>query len=130
MPWIPNRKICAKPSQRVESSHSNRWSRYYQSRGWKLLRHYIMSNNPLCYDCAMKGRSVPAEHCHHKIPFSWFDTDEDRMAALLDPSNCVPLCKDCHKERHRHLLKPDDFIFSDYYRKIHCQNQQMNIPKK
>lgn len=107
MPYITKRKVCLKESEHkakeASTQHNNRWSKYYQNRQWKLLRDYYMKLHPICADCAMEGRSVPAEECHHKVPFSSGATHEEKMQLLLDPDNLVALCRECHMKRHGYL---------------------------
>lgn len=122
MPYLSHRKI-GRPNDVEKTEGTKRrnikWLKYYGDKRWKLLRNYIMSKGPLCVDCLFEGRSVPAEEAHHKIPFSWFDTEEDRFKALLYEPFIVPLCKAHHLERHKHLEKPDNFEQTNEYKTIH-----------
>lgn len=120
MPYLTKRKIIVKQdNHETQDRHNDKWNKYYQNRQWKLLRDYYMQLHPICADCAIEGRSVPAEECHHKIVFSWFESKEDRMKALLDPDNIISLCRSCHMKRHKNLIKPDNFEQTEYYKKIH-----------
>lgn len=123
MAYITKRRISVK-SNKAESTktHNNKWNHFYQNRKWKRLRDWFMSNHYICADCAIEGRSTPAEQVHHKVPFAWFTLEEDKMAALLDIDNLVPLCRECHLKRHKHLIKPDDFEKTEYYKKIHSMS--------
>lgn len=106
MPWINKRKV-GHPNkleqQERSKRHNEKWNKYYGNPLWKKLRHWYMSLSPLCVDCAIEGRSVPAEELHHKIPFSTGETEEEKMRLLLDPDNLCPLCKKHHKLRHIEL---------------------------
>lgn len=104
MPYITKRKICACSDKRESHDrHNNKWNHYYQNRQWKLLRDYYMMLHPICEDCMINGRSVPAEECHHKVAFSTGTTEEEKMQLLLNPDNLVALCKSCHMKRHGYL---------------------------
>lgn len=120
MPYISSRRI-SPPSNKKErvKRHNEKWNHYYGNPKWKKLRDYFMLLHPLCRECAIEGRSVPAEHAHHRVPFSWFDLEEDRWAALLDIDNIEPICSKCHSKIHQTLYKPDNFEQTAYYKKIH-----------
>ena len=64
MPYISKRKV-GNPNKIEQKEanvrHNNKWSKYYHNKQWKLLREWQITNYPLCYDCALNGRSVPAE---------------------------------------------------------------------
>ena len=76
MPYINKRRI-GKPNHKEENTQrrNEKWGHYYGSKKWKLLRDYYKRLHPLCENCAIEGRSIPAEHVHHKCPFSWFDLE-------------------------------------------------------
>ena len=122
MPYISRRRV-GHPNKIEQKEanvrHNNKWGKYYHNKQWKQLREWQITNYPLCYDCALNGRSVPAEEVHHSIVFSWFDTEEDKMKALLCPDFLVSLCRKCHMERHKHLVKPDNFKETKEYKMIH-----------
>jgi 5-methylcytosine-specific restriction protein A len=120
MPYINKRRI-GKPNHKEENiqRRNEKWGHYYGSKKWKLLRDYYKRLHPLCENCAIEGRSVPAEHVHHKCPFSWFDLESDRIAALYDIDNLQCLCRECHQNIHKNLFKPSNFEETDYYKKIH-----------
>ncbi len=80
----------------------NQSSQYYNSKGWKRLRALYINNHPLCEQCLLKCRSVPAEEVHHIRPFLFGKTEEERWNLLLDYSNLMSLCRACHDEIHRH----------------------------
>ena len=101
MPYITKRRI-SPPSRKEEHNtrRNNKWNKYYQNPKWKKLRDWYMSLHPICADCMIEGRSVPATELHHKIPFSTGNTEEERMELLLSPDNLVALCSECHDKRH------------------------------
>ena len=93
--------------------------KYYNSIGWRRLRSALMSTHPLCVECAAKGISRPATDLHHKIPYLWWNTEEDRYKALLYVDWIVPLCQDCHYKIHNTLNRPKDFESTKEYKIIH-----------
>lgn len=121
MPYIQKRRVGVerKYDKNVAKYHNDKWGHYYGDRRWKRLRDWFMSTHLICEDCMFEGRSVPADECHHRIPFSFFDLEQDRIAAMLDPDNLVALCRSCHMKRHKNLKKPDNFEQTEYYKKIH-----------
>lgn len=123
MPYLIKRRIGA-PSRRKECDQrrNNKYNHYYQNSKWKAIRAWFMSLNQLCADCAIEGRSVPAEECHHRFPFTWWDTEEDRMKALLYYDWYVPLCRKCHEKRHKYLKRPENFEQTTEYKLIHELN--------
>ena len=104
MPYISKRKIGLKTNHKErEDRRNNKWGIFYQDRRWKRLREWQITNFPLCHDCALEGRSVPATEVHHRVPFSRGETTEEKFALLLDPENIVSLCSECHDKRHKLL---------------------------
>jgi 5-methylcytosine-specific restriction protein A len=81
----------------------NQSSEYYGTRQWHDLRDHYIQHHPLCERCLEQGRTVPAEHVHHVIPFLTGNTKADRMKLLLDEDNLMSLCRSCHKAIHREL---------------------------
>jgi len=84
--------------------HNNYYNHFYQSRYWKDLRSTYMASHPLCENCLKHGLYTSAEELHHAIPFSTGTTEREKWRLLLDPSNVVALCSDCHNKIHR-LMK-------------------------
>ena len=123
MPYLSKRKVCPKESaheaHEANVRHNNKWGKYYHNKQWKLLREWQITNYPLCHCCALEGISRAAEHIHHRIPFAWFDNEEDRIKALTDETNLISVCRSCHEKIHKDLHKPDNFEQTDYYKKIH-----------
>lgn len=120
MAYITKRRISPKRDYRQERQrHNEKWDRYYAMPAWRKLRDYWKLLNPLCRECLFEGRSVPADHVHHKVPWSWFTLEEDRIKCLTDPDNLVSLCRHHHLEVHQNLVKPDNFEETPYYKKIH-----------
>lgn len=104
MPYVSNRKISTRADKHeLQDRRNDKWNMFYQDRRWKKLRKWYITEHPLCADCAISGRSVPADEVHHKVAFSTGDTIEDKFALLLDPDNLVSLCTTCHMKRHNKL---------------------------
>lgn len=103
MPYISKRRV-GNPNKieqkEAVTRHNSKWNVFYQDKRWKKLRDWYMVSHPICADCAIEGRSVPADECHHKIPFSTGATHEEKMQLLLDPNNLVALCSYHHDKRH------------------------------
>ena len=101
MTYLPKRKI-SPPSHDKEISkrRNEKWNKYYGSTAWKKLRQWKITHFPICYDCMFNGISKPATQVHHIRPFSEGKTQEEKWELLLDPSNLVSLCDECHDKRH------------------------------
>lgn len=116
MPYITKRKI-SPPSHKEEHNErrNSKWNKYYQNSRWKKLRDWYMSLHPICADCMINGRSVPATELHHIRPFGTGKDEAEKMRLLLDPDNLVALCSDCHDKRHFILnhTKQDDYFNTD-----------------
>lgn len=72
----------------------------YNTMGWRRLRKYHLSQHPICEKCwADKGIINPGTpehplHIHHiKSPFS---SSGVNMDLLLDDSNLMTVCGECH----------------------------------
>ena len=75
---------------------------YYRMKEWRDLRSSLISKNEFCELC---GR--PAEHVHHLIKF--YDQDkEKRKIVLLEPTNLMCLCSECHHRVHNRKLRSDE----------------------
>lgn len=101
MPTINRKTNYQKQAEWKKESNS---MKYYNSRGWKKLREAIMSNHPLCVECAAKGISRPATDLHHIVEFQKGITENDKWNLLLDPNNIIPLCEAHHYAKHHKSL--------------------------
>ena len=92
------------------SKHSNQSARYYNSHQWKLLRNYYITTHPLCEQCLANGISRSAEEVHHQTEILSGKTDAERWQILLDETQLISLCRDCHMKIHgeRHSQKYAD----------------------
>lgn len=119
MPTINKNKIETRYVPLTRYNNDDSLRRYYNNVRWKKLSKYFLANNPLCKDCAINGRSVAATEAHHSIVWSWFDDETDRWKCLLCYDILVPLCRQCHLERHKHLYRPLNFKETAEYSYIH-----------
>ena len=72
--------------------------RGYNNSTWRKLRNTFLKEHAICTDCISKGRITPAVDVHHiKSPFK---DGEINWNLLLDYTNLVSLCKECHANRH------------------------------
>ena len=62
-------------------------------RAWQRTRLRVLSQRPLCEDCAERGDVAPATEVHHRVKI--------RVAPERkhDASNLVALCAECHATR-------------------------------
>lgn len=104
MPYISKRRI-GTPNHKEENNQrrNKKWSKYYGDHRWKELRNWYITNHPLCEECLFNGRSVPAEHVHHRIPFGTATTEDEKYRLLLDISNLESVCAECHRKIHNEL---------------------------
>lgn len=104
MVYITKRRISPTSYKKdTDARRNKKWDRFYQNKTYKKIRDYYMRLHPLCELCLFNGRSVPAEHCHHRVPFGSGSTDEEKMKLLLSPDNLQALCRDCHEKIHAEL---------------------------
>lgn len=120
MPYISNRRI-SPPNRRkeYEDTRNNRWSKYYNNPAWKRLREWYIINHPLCECCMFNGISKPATEIHHRVPYSWWNTEEDRIKALTCTDLFQSLCRKCHMNIHKTLHRPNNFEETEIFKKIH-----------
>lgn len=103
MPVINRKEIQYKDTPYIH--YNNRSSTYYNTKQWKYLRNYYIRRHPLCEICLSKDIVKPAEEVHHKIPFMTGQTEEERWQLLTDEYNLQALCKACHDEVHRRMMR-------------------------
>lgn len=71
--------------------------KYYQMKEWRDLSLFYRMEHPMCEICGEK----PSEHVHHKVsPFNPNFGEVERLALLLNPSNLMALCPECHCAEH------------------------------
>ena len=86
-------------SKRQVTVNKKEYQKVYNTRRWKDLRAAKIRNNPVCEECARKGKTTPAKEIHHIRPF---EIDND-LSLAYDYDNLISLCVECHKEAHEKL---------------------------
>lgn len=77
---------------------------FYKSKAWQHCRDsYVKSVGGLCEQCLKRGLYVPGEIVHHKIHLTPENIHDPGVALSWD--NLVLLCRDCHADEHRKVLK-------------------------
>lgn len=77
---------------------------FYNSKEWKKCRKgYIKSVGGLCERCLAKGKYVPGEEVHHKIPLTQENIDDPNVTLNWD--NLELLCSSCHSIEHNRKEK-------------------------
>ena len=64
-------------------------------RHWREVRARYAQQHPLCEECLKRGKLVPLDEVHHKLPLS--------RGGTHSPANLESLCKSCHTRIHREL---------------------------
>lgn len=73
---------------------------FYSSKAWQRCReNYAKSKGRLCEICLAKGKIVPSEIVHHKIPISVNNVDDPNITLNWDNLQCV--CRECHAALHK-----------------------------
>ena len=98
-------QLQSKKDNQIESSkrRNKKWNRFYQAPEWKSLRQWKIIKNPICETHLKYGIVVPATSIHHKHPFGFGETEEEKWKLLLDPLNLISVCESCHDEFHKQL---------------------------
>ena len=76
------------------------YSALLNSWKWQQLRRKKFLANPVCEDCAVKGRVTPTEEVHHNRPVESGKDEIEMRQLAYDFNNLVSLCKACHAARH------------------------------
>lgn len=84
------RKKYLNPTGRTEISKLG----YYNSKSWKDLRAFKISNNPLCENCLKNGVLRATEVVDHIEPITLNNTEK-----FLEYNNLQSLCNNCHWEK-------------------------------
>lgn len=76
----------------------HRLDKFYNCRAWRHLKSYVLKlQHYECQLCGIQGKAVPADVVHHIIPV------RDRPDLALTQTNCMALCKECHKKIHESM---------------------------
>ena len=95
MPTINKPK--PKPSYRKKQRQS-----LYNNKQWKALSQFMRMENPICQRC----NEHLTEDVHHILsPFEQGISHNEAMIRLLDPSNLICLCRECHNILHGNVKK-------------------------
>lgn len=90
-----------KPKAKRNTYNRVQRQKYYQLKEWKMLSDYYRMEHPLCQECLKNGITKQSEHTHHIVsPFKSSLSENERMSLLLDPSNLMALCAECHSKIH------------------------------
>lgn len=74
----------------------------YNTTKWRELRLFYLSKQPLCEICLEKDIIKCAVDVHHIIPIDSVNDIKGKIKLGFDETNLKSLCKDCHKEVHKH----------------------------
>ena len=64
--------------------------------GWRKLRAFVLARDDNLCQIGGNRCTVVATEVHHRIP-RW------RGGAVLDPTNCVSVCHNCHPRGQRDI---------------------------
>lgn len=85
-------------TERNQTEHRKVRQKAYNNPAWRKLRDTFIREHAVCADCISKGKITPSQDIHHiKSPFK---NGEVNYNLLLDYTNLVALCKECHAARH------------------------------
>lgn len=101
---------------------NDKYSQYYNTQKWQLLRNYYLHLHPLCECCEKIGRIRAATEVHHKQFLS--TNPNDAWNLLLDENNLMSVCTEhhhaIHTYAHRYGLNycdyapiPEDSLYRD-----------------
>ena len=99
MPTINlNKKPTKEKVERNQTENRKLRAKAYNNSTWRKMRDTYLKEHAVCQDCISKGKITPATDIHHiKSPFK---NGEINYSLLLDYTNLVSLCKECHGQRH------------------------------
>lgn len=81
-------------------SRDKQYQQLLNSKRWRELRAWKLSQNPLCELCQAEGYVRSAVDVHHKVPVSGRTIEEMEQLAF-NPSNLQSLCIPCHIKIHQ-----------------------------
>lgn len=84
-------------------SRDKRYQRLLNSKRWRELRAWKLTNNPLCERCEAEGYVSSAVDVHHIIPIESAMTDQEMERLAFDPRNLKALCINCHVQTHKEM---------------------------
>lgn len=121
MPTLYNLSKKAEKSNQRNEHTPNRDIRHkaYNQTSWRKLRLQYLMLHPCCEECLKHDKVTPATDVHHiKSPFK---NGVCNQKLLLDESNLMALCKECHQLEHQkekgntpeQIIKILEDIFND-----------------
>lgn len=88
----------------TDQKYANRpWVKWYKNKNWFRLRHWRLSQEPLCRYCKRMGIVKPGDTVDHIIPH------KGNMDLFFDKMNTQTLCKSCHSSTKQKIEKSGDF---------------------
>jgi len=76
------------------------WLSWYKSPIWKAIRRHRLAEEPQCRECAIEGRTVPANHVDHIEPH------RGEWSLFMQYENTQSLCLH-HHNAHRYQERSD-----------------------
>lgn len=99
MPYINlNKKTQQTPIRNENTDARKLRQKAYNNSQWRKLRDTYLKEHAVCQKCISKGKITPATSVHHiKSPFK---NGEINWNLLLDYTNLMSVCHECHAEIH------------------------------
>lgn len=98
MPTINKSQPKKKSLERNDTDMRKLRREAYNNTTWRKLRDTYMKLHPVCERCLSQGKITPAEDIHHiKSPFR---NGVINYGLLLDDTNLMSVCKECHAAIH------------------------------
>lgn len=90
-----------KPKPKKNSYRAKERHKYYAMKEWRNLRDLYIMEHPICEECIRHGQVTEATEVHHINSFMDYGlTDNERLYRLLDYTNLMALCRECHNRIH------------------------------
>ena len=84
-----------------------KYKKIMNSKEWKMLRDKKIIKDPLCEECAKKGKIRSAQEVHHIIPIETAHDLSGMEALAFDYNNLESVCRECHHEIHKKMGSHD-----------------------
>lgn len=82
-------------------SRNKDYQQMLNSKRWRELRIWKLTQNPLCELCEAEGYVRSAVDVHHKVPVESARSIEEMRELCYNPSNLQSLCIPCHVKVHQ-----------------------------
>jgi P27 family predicted phage terminase small subunit len=99
----------------------------YQDKRWKRLVAVKKKEDPLCEACLWIHVIKQVQEVHHKIPFEFGITTEEKEMLAFDLSNLWSLCTECHKIVEN-LIRKSIFLKDKFEFLIRTMKALFNCP--